>query len=75
MKDIHEPNRVCKMTAIVTLCEANQCFQIVRYLFIEIIQYLWANLSKIHQNFEILLKFVNFAKIVVQSERCLVISI
>ena len=50
------------MTAIVTLCGANQCFKVIRSLLIEIIKYLWANLSKIYQNFKISLKFakINF---------------
>ena len=61
------------MTAIVTLCGANQCFRVVRSLLFEII-FFKANLSKIYQNLEILLKFGNFAKIVVQSKRCLVVS-
>ena len=53
---------MCKMTAIVTLCGANQCFKVVRSSLIEIIKYLWANLSKIYQNFKILFKFakINF---------------
>ena len=50
------------MTTIVTLWEANQCFKVVRCLLIEIIKYVWAKLSKIYQNFKILLKFakINF---------------
>ena len=48
------------MTATVTLWGgggANQCFKVVRSLLIEIIKFLWTNLSKIYQNFKILFKF------------------